>query len=81
MTRTYEIKPRGSNLGFDLKLYEDGVEMGTEFSQHTKEPRKRTRSTARWPRPKLGWLSVEITAHSPNECCPEAELRKWLPAT
>ena len=28
MTRTYEIKPRGSNLGFDLKLYEDGVEMG-----------------------------------------------------
>jgi hypothetical protein len=28
MTRTYEIKPRGSNLGFSMKLYEDGEEMG-----------------------------------------------------
>jgi len=28
MTRTYEIKPRGSNLGFTLKLYEDEIEMG-----------------------------------------------------
>jgi hypothetical protein len=28
MTRTYEIQPRGSNLGFNLKLFEDGIEMG-----------------------------------------------------
>jgi hypothetical protein len=28
MTRTYEINPRGLNLGFRLKLYEDGEEMG-----------------------------------------------------
>jgi hypothetical protein len=28
MTRTYEIKPSGSNLGFAMKLYQDGEEMG-----------------------------------------------------
>lgn len=28
MTKTYEIKPHGSNLEFSMKLYEDGEEMG-----------------------------------------------------
>jgi hypothetical protein len=31
MTRTYEITPRPSNLGFTLKLIEDGTEMGGEI--------------------------------------------------
>ena len=39
MTRTYEITPRASNLGFELKLFEDGKAIGGGiFPVHERYP-------------------------------------------